>query len=151
MQLHSETRSNYCENNSLSLVRIDRRDLKRTNPSVPALGGPTGLAKDQPALPDQLMAYLSAPTSAQAISSDASGWNSAVMIDGAVTGADVGAPVLTDSGRALGMVTIIPQGPGQTVVSNLQRELKYLHRTDRFADVHLAKGTQPYSPPGIAG
>lgn len=150
MQLRSETRPNYCGYNSLTLVRIDRRDIKRTNPSVPAVGGPTGLAKDQPALPDQLTAYLSAPTPAQAISSDANGWSHAIMVDGAVSGADVGAPVITDSGRALGMVTLIPQSTGETFASNLRRELQYLHRTDRFADVHLAKGTQPYTSPGFA-
>lgn len=141
MELRSETRANRCAYNNLSLVRIDRRDIKRTNPSVPGLGGPTGVSKDQPTAPSQLMVYLSAPTTAQALDSGSGGWAHTMMVDAPVSPADLGGPVLTDNGKALGMVSGTPMSDGITTVSNLRKEIHYLHTFSRFADVHLAKGT----------
>src|SRR3954468_14214791 len=48
-----------CANNALVLVRLDDRDIKRTNPSIPApTGGPTGVATTAPAAPAQLTAFV---------------------------------------------------------------------------------------------
>jgi len=44
------------------------------------------------------------------------------------------------------MVTGVPTSEGQTLVSDLFREIRYLHTVNKFADVHLAKGTEKYSP-----
>ncbi|HEY4571585.1 MAG TPA: hypothetical protein VIH10_19075 [Kribbella sp.] len=149
MELRSQSGANRCQYNNLSLVRLDRRDIKRTNPSVPEIGGPTGVSKDQPALPDQLMVYLAAPTSAQAIESGSGGWAHTLMVDGAVSPNDLGGPALTDSGQALGMVSGTPMSDGSTTVSNLHREVRYLHTYKRFADVHLAKGTEKFKGSGL--
>jgi hypothetical protein len=154
MQLTGETHDNKCANNALSLVRLDRRDIKRTNPSVPMVGGPTGVAKAQPAAPDLLTVLLgAAPTKAQALSTTSGGWAHTMMVDGEVNNLNVGCPVLTDRGRALGMVSIVPKqgAPGQTSVGDLRLELRALRNTPGFAHVHLAKGTVPYSPPNLAG
>jgi hypothetical protein len=152
MQLHGETSENKCANNSLSLVRLDRRDIKRTNPSVPVVGGPTGRFRGATATPDQLTVLLAAaPTAAQAIDTTAGGWAHSMFVDGTVNAAMVGSPALTDDGKALGMVTVVPfeGGPGQTVVSDLYRELRELRHSQRFAEVRLAKGTKPYVPPAF--
>jgi hypothetical protein len=147
MELRSEQRTNVCKNNSLSLVRLDRRDIKRTNPSVPALGGPTGVANAQPAAPDQLEVYLGAPTMAQAVSSGSSGWAHTLMVDGPVSATSVGAVVLTSDGKALGMVTTTPDGGGgQIIATDLRLELRYLHKIGKFADVQLARGTKKFAP-----
>ena len=150
MELRSEKRTNVCANNSLSLVRLDRRDVKRTNPSIPGLGGPEGVSHAQPAAPDQLMVYLGAPTTAQAISSGAGGWSHTLMVDGPVSAASAGAAVLTGDGKALGMVTTTPDGGnGQITATNLQRELQYLHKVPALAHVTLAKGTTKFSSGGL--
>lgn len=150
MELRSERRTNVCANNSLSLVRIDRRDIKRTNPSVPALGGPTGVSNAQPAAPDQLTVYLGAPTMAQALSTGSGGWAHTLMVDGPVSATSAGAVVLTTDGKALGMVTTTPDGGGgQIIATDLRLELRYLHTVSKFADVHLAKGTVKFVPGGL--
>jgi hypothetical protein len=146
MELRGQTAVNRCAYNDLSLVRIDRRDVPRTNPSVPVLGGPTGVSTDQPTAPDQLSVYVSAPTNAQALNSSGGGWSHGMMVDAPVSTADIGAPVLTAKGQALGMVSGVPSSEGQTLVSDLLREIRYLHTLKRFADVHLAKGTVKFTP-----
>ena len=146
MELRGQKATNRCEFNSLSLVRIDHRDIKRTNPSVPTLGGPNGVSKDQPAAPDQLSLYVAAPTNAQALNTSGGGWSHSMMVDGPVVDADIGAPVLTSKGQAIGMVTGVPTSEGQTLVSDLFREIRYMHTVNRLADVHLAKGTENFSP-----
>jgi hypothetical protein len=146
MELRGNKGTNRCSYNDLSLVRIDRRDIRRTNPSVPVLGGPTGLSKDQPAAPDQLSVYVSAPSNAQAINSTGGGWSHAIMVDGAVSGTDLGGPVLTAKGQALGMVSGVPTADGTTLVNDLYREIRYLHTVKKFAGVHVAQGTMKFTP-----
>lgn len=147
MELRSEHRTNVCRNNSLSLVRLDRRDIRRTNPSVPAMGGPSGVSSTQPAAPDQLLVYLGAPTMAQALSSGSGGWAHTLMVDGPVSATSAGAVVLTPDGKALGMVTTTPDGGGgQIIATDLRLELRYLHKLRKFAGVHIATGTQKFSP-----
>lgn len=146
MELRSETRVNRCTYNDLALVRIDRRDVKRTNPSVPMLGGPTGVSKDQPAAPDQLSVYLTTASNAQALNTTGGGWSHAMMVDGPVASADLGGPVLTSNGKALGMVSGVPTANGRTLVNNFHHEVRYLQTVKKFADVHLAKGTAKFSP-----
>jgi prepilin-type processing-associated H-X9-DG protein len=151
MKLQSETRPNRCQYNNLALVRVDPRDVKRVNPSIPAVGGPERVAKAQPVAPTQLTAFIPTMANAQAIDTTANGWAHTAMVDGHVSATEAGAPVLTPSGAALGMVTVVPpQGTvGQTIVSDLRRELRALREVDRFADVHLAKATVPYKGPSF--
>ena len=146
MELRGQKATNRCAFNSLSLVRIDHRDIKRTNPSVPALGGPTGVSKDQPAAPQQLSVFVTAPANAQALNTSGGGWSHSMMVDAPVTDTDIGAPVLTGKGQAIGMVTGAPTSEGQTLVSDLFREIRYMHTVNKLADVHLARGTEKFSP-----
>jgi hypothetical protein len=146
MQLRSQRSVNRCTYNDLSLVRLDNRDIKRAKPSVPALGGPTGISTAQPAAPDQLSVYTITASPAEALQTSGGGWSHSMMVDGLVTGTDIGAPVLTGNGQALGMVSGVPTANGQTLDSDLGREVHYLQTVRQFADVHLAKGTVKFSP-----
>ena len=137
---------NRCTYNDLSLVRIDDRDIKRTNPSVPVLGGPTGVSQAQPAAPDQLSVYAATASPAEALQTSGGGWSHSMMVDAPLSSADIGAPVLTGKGQGLGMVSGVPSANGQTLVSDLYREVRYLHTVNKFADVHLAKGTAKFAP-----
>jgi len=147
MVLRAQTHNvNRCSFNDLALVRIDRRDIKRTNPSVPTLGGPAGVSSDQPAAPDQLSVYLGIASNAQAINTSGGGWSHAMMVDGPVAPTDLGGSVMTSDGKALGMVSGVPTSNGRTLVNDFYREIRYLNSTRKFADVHLAKGTVKFSP-----
>lgn len=146
MELRGQKSLNRCTYNNLSLVRIDQRDIGRTNPSVPSIGGPTRVSKDQPGAPDQLTVYTLMANPAEALQTSGGGWSHSIVVDGLLSGSDIGAPVLTAKGQALGMVSRVPTANGDTLVSNLYREIRYLHTVPRFADVHLAKGTTTFKP-----
>lgn len=149
MKRLGEKRTNRCHYNQLALIKIDRRDVKRTNPSVPTLGGPGRVAKGDPEAPDQLSVFLTAPTTAEALQTTNGGWAHSMMVNGHVDVVNAGAPVLTASGAALGMVTVVPpQGTvGPTTVASLARELRVLHHANGFEHVHLATGTADYAGP----
>jgi len=150
MQLHSETRRNRCQNNSLSLIQLDRRDVRRTNPSVPLLGGPVGVATSAPPQGAQLYAYIKSSTTAVATKSKAGGWAQEMVPAASAGTTDLGSPVLTSNGKALGMVTIVQQtNAGPSVVSRLDHELRYLRRIRGFHHVHLVSGTASYKPPAV--
>lgn len=148
MALRGEKRANRCQNNSLSLIRLDRRDVKRTNPSMPVVGGPTGVSQAQPGLGVMLTVVLQAPTQAEAIATTSGGWAHTMTVDGEVNNLSVGAPVLTSDGKALGMIAVVPKqgAPGETTTGDIFRELQALHTVRGFRHVQLAKGTTRYSP-----
>jgi prepilin-type processing-associated H-X9-DG protein len=151
MKLTGEKHGNRCHYNSLALIRVDPRDVKRTNPTIPVVGGPERVATAATAAPSSLVAFLPGMTNAQAIDTTNGGWAHTAMVDGHVAATNAGAPVLTPGGAALGMVTVVPpQGTvGETTVADLGRQLKQLRQVDRFSHVHLARGTKPYSGPGL--
>jgi hypothetical protein len=148
MQLSGATAPNKCVYNSIALVKLDRRDIKRTNPSLPIVGGPTGVSRDAPAFPDQLTVLLASPANAQATTTSNNGWAHSMIVDGHVDRLAVGSPVLTENGKALGMVTFIPPqgGPGETKVGDFYKIMRSLRNHAGFENVHLAKGTAEYTP-----
>jgi len=146
MELRSQRSVNRCTYNDLALVRVDRRDIARTNPSVPIPGGPTGVSKTAPAAPAQLSVFTVTSNTAEALQTTGRGWSHSLMVAAALSSTDIGAPVLTNKGQGLGMVSGVPTANGTTVVSDLYREIRYLHTVSRFADVHVAKGTVKFSP-----
>src|SRR3954454_10171918 len=67
MQLRGSTGAK-CAHNALVLIRLDDRDIKRTNPSIPApTGGPTGVATTPPAAPAQVTAFVNGAGRAAAL------------------------------------------------------------------------------------
>jgi hypothetical protein len=109
------------------------------------------VARTAPAQLDSLTVLLAAPTTAQATTTTNRGWAHRMIVDGHVDALAVGSPVLTDAGKALGMVTYIPPqgGPGETQVSSFAKVLKSLRNTTGFRHVHLAKGTVKFTPAGM--
>jgi hypothetical protein len=147
MQLRGTKAVNKCANNALVLIRLDDRDIKRTNPSLPApIGGPTGLATSAPAQLAQVTAYLNgAATQGVATQNSGAGWAFAIEL-GSVDATQLGAPVLTDTGRALGMVTLVPRLHGDpATISSLAKEIAFLQTVRGFGTVHLARGTRKFT------
>jgi hypothetical protein len=147
MQLRGTTAVNKCANNALVLIRVDDRDIKRTNPSLPApTGGPTGLAANPPSAGDTVTAYVNgAPMQGMVQGVTAGGWANAIEI-GPVSATQLGSPVLTKSGRALGMVTLVPRAQvDPSTVSSLAKEIAFMQTVRGFRTVHLARGTRKFT------
>src|SRR4051794_38819374 len=141
MQLRGVTSKAKCNNNSLALIRLDRRDIKRANPTVLGTGGPTGVARSAPGQGDPLTVSLGGvPTQAAYLQVGAGGWAHTVSVMGAAGALQLGSPVMTRSGRALGLLTLVQQSmsPPETV-SDLSREITFLQTVRGFGNVHLAK------------
>jgi hypothetical protein len=148
MQLRGTKAPNKCANNALVLVRVNDRDIKRTNPSIPApVGGPTGVATTPPAAPAQVTSFVNGMgTPSELMQTNAAGWAHTVYVGPAFAADQLGSPVLTQTGRAIGMVTLVPQINGAPVtVSSLAKELAFLQTVRGFRTVHLARGTRKFT------
>lgn len=146
MQSAGVRSSTLCNNNDLALVRLDPRDVARTNPSVPVVGGPQGTATSSPAQGAQLTLYATSAGKALATTNSQNGWDHQMVPAAPITAAGVGGPVLTSSGQALGMVSIVPSAPGGPVeVHDLLREVRYLQQVPGFHHVHVVSGTVAFT------
>ena len=147
--------SDECAMNGLSLLKLDRRDIRRTSPTLPVVGGPTGVDTTAPSQGASLTLILNTPAQAVAMQNGNSGWSHTVFPETALTSLDVGAPVVDAHGRALGMVSQVQQAPGgPAVVADLGREIRFLHGVAGFRRVRLVLGgafSGPASPvPGVS-
>lgn len=146
MQSTGVRNANECAMNDLSLVQLDRRDIRRANPSVPGVGGPTGTSAAAPATGDQLTVALATAAPGLALQNGDGDWSHTLSVASPVMATDLGAPVLTSSGRAVGMLSIVSQAQGVPVESgDLLREVRFLQHVSGFRHVHLATGTVPFS------
>jgi hypothetical protein len=146
MQLRSTSSKAKCENNSLALIRLDPRDIKRANPSVIGTGGPTGVAGTAPSQGAALTVSLAGvATPATYLQTSAKGWAHSISVTGSAGALQLGSPVMNGSGRALGLLTLVQQStsPPESV-SDLSREITFLQTVRGFGNVHLAKGTRPF-------
>src|SRR6201991_4810023 len=57
MQANGETDADTCAYNDLALIKLDPADYGKVNPSVPTLGGPTGLDTNGTAQGDTVFTY----------------------------------------------------------------------------------------------
>jgi hypothetical protein len=135
-----------CLHDNLSLVEVDRRDIARTNPSVPVSGGPKGAARTAPAQGDQLTVFLTTSSRALATGTASNGWSHSMVAAAPVVATDAGAPVLDSAGRALGMVSVVPPAAGGSCgVDDLAKEVAFLRTVHGFGRSRLADGTQAFS------
>lgn len=144
MQLRGMHGGPACDNNSLSLFRVDKADLKRVSPRIPDVGRPSHSDHTAPSSGSSLLAFVdNAKMSATAGSSSYQGWRHAVTIDSAVTASNLGAPITTPAGVAVGMLTVLPKtsalpvAGGTSGVSDLRHELRFLRTVHGFHHVHL--------------
>lgn len=155
MQQEGEKRKNPCRYNDFALVELAEADEGEVNPSVLALGGPTGLntAGTQPG--DKVYAFqssglLSAGAKAGTSSGQtAGGWNHVVRTSTPGLPGNSGGPFLDPQGRALGVLSTLNLAPGlgNNGVADLQRALTYMRtHEEEFSKVQLVAGTQPFNP-----
>jgi hypothetical protein len=160
MRAARERDANACAANDLALVKIDRSLISQTSPTVPGLGGPSGLDRDGASAGEQTWAvgnssllfgagsWVAQTGVVQKVTDG--GWAFYVsMLRPGVPG-DSGSGYLTRGGLALGQLSTISvgtEGVGNTV-GNLAKELRYANRHSRTT-YRLATGQRAFSATGL--
>lgn len=145
-----------CAFNDLALVKIDRADLGKINPSVPFFGGPTGISDGSTTFGDRLYTYGNSPLRGGistlspkmgiSLGDDGDGWSHTCYTASPGIPGDSGSAFLTHDGKALGVLSSLALAPvaGSNGVGDLSRELAYLNAHGGMGTVTLALGTEPF-------
>ncbi len=155
MQQNGEQDENTCAYNDFALIRLDRRDHGKVNPSVPVWGGPTKLGGDT-TLGSKVYTYgnsslrlglsLLSPKEGYSLGETGDGWSHDVYTVTPGVPGDSGSPFLSADGAGLGTlstVAILPF-PASNGVSDLAKEVAYMQRSGGFNNMQLALGTEPF-------
>jgi hypothetical protein len=154
MRAVGERSEEACVGNDFALVRLDRADHGRINPSIPSWGGPNGLDPSSGGL-ESVYAYGNSslrlgigPLSPQfgfGTRQYNNGWTHDVyMITPGLPG-DSGSAHLGSDGGALGVLSTFSLTLSNQV-SDLTRALNYMRLYTELDGVQLANGTEPFSP-----
>jgi hypothetical protein len=155
MQAAGDTDTNECSYNDISLIKLDPADYGKVNPSVPTLGGPTGLI-DTTAQGDQVFSYgnsslrqgitLLSPKQGISLGTDGGGWTHTVYTVSPGIPGDSGSGFMDAQGRAFGVLSTLQLAPMPAAngVSDLSRMLTYM-RSHGGPDVTLAAGTEAFT------
>jgi hypothetical protein len=157
MQAGGEKNADTCAYNDLALIKLDPADVANVNPSVPTMGGPSGLNGSGLALGDQVFTYgnsslrlgISAlsPKTGYSLGDDGNGWSHAVYTVTPGIPGDSGSGLMDDQGRATGVLSTVAIAPipASNNFGDLAKELSYLSSHSTLAGVHLVPGTEPFT------
>lgn len=145
-------RAAVCAHNDLALVRVDRRDLRKIDPTVPQLGGPTGVAKP-PAVGSSVYTYgASSLRGGQAKSGTVrsrSTWTTTVFTPSPGIPGDSGSGFMNAKGQAFGVLStldILPDA-GSNGVGSLAPEMAFAARHG-VPGLRLVHGRVAFTPSG---
>jgi hypothetical protein len=145
---------NTCADNDLALIRLDRRDRSRVNPTIPRWGGPTGLAYSTREGQD-IFTYGNSelrngvttlsPKRGYSLGTTDGGWSHTVYTVTPGIPGDSGSALIDDRGLGFGVLSTVAFAPltGSNGVGDLRRELRYLGQHTRLR-VTLARGTRGF-------
>ena len=155
MQSAGETDENTCAYNDFALVKLDPADVPALDPTVPRLGGPTGVGGPGGMLGDTVFSYGNSslrfgiqqlrPKQGVVIESVGDNWSRTVLTVTPGIPGDSGSGFLSGSGQAIGTLStlqVLPL-PGTNGVADLSHELDYA-RSHGFAGLQLVPGTRPF-------
>jgi len=155
MRKAGTTDADACAANDFALVRVGRRHVRKVNPSVPVLGGPTGVA----GAPDTGVRVLSygrsslrptavlSPKEGAVVQRTYGGWGvDAYTVSPGVPG-DSGSGFLTADGRAFGVLSTLGLAPlpASNGVGSLRHELRFARRHADLPRLRLVRGTEPFA------
>jgi hypothetical protein len=158
MQEAGETDLETCQFNDFALVQIDPNDVDEVNPTIPVLGGPTGLDPTTSTL-EPVSSYgnsslrqgidLLKPKTGTSLGQVASGWTHNVLTVTPGIPGDSGSGFIDEEGRAFGTLSTLQLLPlaGSNGVSDLTLALDYL-RSSGF-DAELAEATEDFRPSAL--
>ena len=155
MQANGETDENTCAYNDFALVRVAPVDVPSIDPTVPGLGGPTGVGGPGGMLGDTVFSYQNSslrlgipqlrPKQGTVIQSVGDNWSRTVLTVTPGIPGDSGSGFMSDTGEAIGVLAtlqVLPI-PGSNGVGDLSKELAYA-RANGFGGLELVPGTRPF-------
>jgi hypothetical protein len=157
LQSKGETDENTCAFNDLALIRLDPADVAKVNPSVPQLGGPTGVGAWGAAGStvysygnSELRGGVTAlsPKQGLVVQNTGGGWSHDVYTATPGIPGDSGSGFLNTSGGAIGVLSTVQLAPlaGSNGVGDLPNEIAYMHaNAPGFSGVNLVAGTEPFN------
>lgn len=157
MQRLGTKRANPCNYNDFALVRVNRTDVGKVNPTVPGWGGPTGVDRDGLRTGETVWFYGSSSLlggsgglsqrKATVTGGGGGGWTHQVR--GSVSGVpgDSGSGYLSDGGLAVGVLSTIAVFPdtASNQISDMAHVLRFAQRHSGIAGLRLVKGTRAFS------
>jgi len=153
MQEAGETDFDTCQFNDFALVQLDPADTDEVNPTIPVLGGPTGI-EGTTTLGEKVSSYgnsslrqsidLLKPKTGTSLGQTISGWSHNVLTVTPGLPGDSGSGFIDRQGRAFGTLSTLQFLPlaGSNGVSDLTRGLDYM-RSSGF-DAELAEATEEF-------
>jgi hypothetical protein len=158
MQAKGEADADTCAFNDLALIKLDPADVVNVNPSVPALGGPTGLGS-WGGTGSTIYTYGNSelrggvtalsPKVGLVVQGIPSGWSHDVYTVTPGIPGDSGSGFMDSSGGAIGVLSTVQLAPlaASNGVGNLPMELSYLHaNAPEFSGVNVVPGTEQFNP-----
>jgi hypothetical protein len=162
MQAKGEADANTCAFNDLALIKLDPADVASVNPSVPSLGGPTGVgswgaagSKVYTYGNSELRGGVTAlsPKQGVVIDNTGGGWSHDVYTVTPGIPGDSGSGFMDATGGAIGVLSTVQIAPlaGSNGVGDLPNEIAYMHANESaFSGVSLVPGTEPFNPGAVA-
>lgn len=149
-----ETDDNRCRYNDFALVEIDRSDVGSIDPTVPEVGGPTGLETTPPEQFDAVVSYqpyVTQPALKQGISLGprSGGWSHRIDVSPSASFGDSGSGLLDAHGAAFGILaTHYLDQLATSGVTDLRLAMAYAERYGRVGHLELVPGAQPFHAVG---
>ncbi len=148
-----------CAYNDLALVKVDRRHVRKVNPTVPYWGGPTGIDRfgigsrqrvysfGNSSLRGGLTALSPKWGTALADTASDQGWSHTVYTATPGVPGDSGSGFLTRRGKALGTLSTVAIAPLplSNNLGDLAKELAFAQEHSGLRGLRLAKGTRGFS------
>jgi hypothetical protein len=150
MQERGESDPSLCLHNDFALVELNPADAGRVDPTVPVVGGPTGLDSDGTVSGEPVVSYqpqAGATSVKQGRSLGSGGGGLAHRVETRPPGrpGDSGSGYLDGDGRAFGVLsTLFTDGSGTNGVTDLAHALEYANTYGGIGQVALVPGTKPF-------
>lgn len=159
MRAISETDPNACAYNDFALVKVDAKDTGKVNPSIPVIGGPTGIDTDGTSAGDRVYSYgnsslrfgLSALSPKYGISlgdnAADGGWSHPLYTVTPGVPGDSGSAFVSEEGKAIGTLSTLGLAPLplSNNIGDLDRELRYAQANSGITGLDLVLGTEAFS------
>ena len=161
MAAAGDTNPDECAYNDISLIKLNPADYGKVNPSVPTLGGPTGIATST-AQGDTVFSYgnsslragitVLSPKQGVSLGTDGNGWTHQVYTVTPGIPGDSGSGFMDAAGKAFGVLSTLQIAPlpAANGVSDLSRMLAYMS-AHGGPSVTLANGTEAFTGSIIGG
>ena len=155
MQAAGESDADTCAYNDFAVIQLSAADAGKVNPSVPTLGGPSGMGQTTATL-DDVYSYgnsslrqgitILSPKRGKSLGAQGGGWTHLVYTVSPGIPGDSGSGFMDATGRAFGVLSTLQLAPvaASNGVSDLPKALAYM-RSHGGPDVTLANGTEPFT------